>query len=266
MPESIQAIEFFITLGGIFLLGLATDYIGRYTILPRVTLLLIFGIVIGENGLDLIPEIFTNNFYLITNIALLMIGFLLGSKLTYKLLRNASGQLFWISVSGAFVTAIVVTAGLYLVGVALEIAVLLGCISSATAPAATADVVIENNSNNPFSNLLLSIVAIDDAWALILFSLGLALHSVILGLNDQVSPLLHAFHDIGGAILLGVIIGAPASYLSGRIRPGQPILTEALGLVFTCGGLALYFNVSPIIAAMVMGAVIVNFGKHHERT
>ncbi|MCK5433151.1 MAG: cation:proton antiporter, partial [Gammaproteobacteria bacterium] len=60
------------------------------------------------------------------------------------------------------------------------------------------------------------------------------------------------------------LIGLPAAYLTGRIKPGQPILTEALGIVFVCGGLALLLDVSFLIASMVMGAVIVNLAKHHE--
>ena len=70
--------------------------------------------------------------------------------------------------------------------------------------------------------------------------------------------------EIGGAVLLGLAIGLPAAYLTGRIRPGQPMLIEALGLVFLCGGLAIMLEVSFLIAAMVLGAVIANLAKHHD--
>ena len=46
-----------ITLGGLFVLGLATDLLGRRTPLPRVTLLLLFGLGIGPAGLDLLPDL-----------------------------------------------------------------------------------------------------------------------------------------------------------------------------------------------------------------
>jgi NhaP-type Na+/H+ or K+/H+ antiporter len=52
-----SASEFLLTLGGILLAGLATEAIGRHTFLPRVTLLLLFGIVIGEEMFDLIPRV-----------------------------------------------------------------------------------------------------------------------------------------------------------------------------------------------------------------
>jgi len=61
-----------------------------------------------------------------------------------------------------------------------------------------------------------------------------------------------------------VLIGLPAAYLTGRVKQGQPILTEALGIVFVCGGLAIWLGVSFLIASMVMGAIIANLAKHHE--
>ncbi len=58
------------------LLGLMTDYLGRRTFLPRVTLLLLFGMLIGPNAFNLLPEVITSHFELITNVALVMVGFL----------------------------------------------------------------------------------------------------------------------------------------------------------------------------------------------
>ncbi|MGD1983785.1 MAG: hypothetical protein PVF93_07750 [Chromatiaceae bacterium] len=46
--------EFLLSLGLILLLGLASDYLGGRTFLPRVTVLLTAGILVGEQGLDLI--------------------------------------------------------------------------------------------------------------------------------------------------------------------------------------------------------------------
>ena len=64
--------------------------------------------------------------------------------------------------------------------------------------------------------------------------------------------------------LLGVLLGFPAAFLTGRIRQGQPMLMEALGLVFVCGGIAIWMDVSFLIASIVMGAVVANFARHHE--
>lgn len=74
--------QFLLTLGGILLLGLVTSTIARRTFLPRVSLLLVFGILIGDQALNVIPPIFTDHFNLIADMTLLMVGFLLGGKLT----------------------------------------------------------------------------------------------------------------------------------------------------------------------------------------
>ena len=256
--------EFLLTLGGILLIGLATDAIGRRTFLPRVTLLLIFGAVIGKEFLDLIPQVITDRFEIIANMALLMVGFLLGGKLTIDFLRKTAKRTLWISISTAVVATVVVTAVLMAAGVSASMAIILGCIASATAPAATMDIVLESDYKGPFSDLLLSIVALDDVWGLILFSIGIALVSIIAGNPEHASQLYSAFWDIGGALILGVLLGFPAAFLTGRIRAGQPMLMEALGLVLLCGGIAIWLHVSYLIAAIVMGAVVTNFARHHE--
>ena len=168
------------------------------------------------------------------------------------------------SLSAAVGTAVIVFVALLLIGVPGEIALLLGCVASATAPAATVEVVAESNIRSRFSELLLLIVALDDVWGLILFSFALAGVTVIQGLDSTASPLLIAAWDIGGGVLIGLIIGLPAAYLTGRIKPGQPILAEALGLAFICGGLAIWTETSFLIASMVMGATVVNLAQHHE--
>lgn len=253
-----------IALGGIFLLGLATDILGRKTPLPRVTLLLLFGIVIGKDVLNLIPVSLTSRFELITDIALIMVGFLLGGRLTARSFQHHGKAVIVMSITEVIIACSTVTAGLFLTGLPLDLAILFGCIAAATAPAATVDVVIESQCESDFSNKLLSIVALDDAWGLILFSVGIAFISMLNGTGNSVDSITHAVHDIGGAIFLGLVVGLPAAYITGRIKSGQPMLTEALGLVFLCGGLAIWLEVSFLIASMVMGVVIANLAKHHE--
>ena len=259
-----SASQFLIALGGILLLGLLTDVLGRRIHLPRVTLLLIFGVIIGKDLLDIIPSVFSDRFEIIADMALLMVGFLLGGRLTVATLKNSAGQILWISISAAIVTTVMVSLGLIWIGVSEEIAILLGCIASATAPAAVLDVVTESGCKGRFSNLLLSIVSLDDVWALLLFGVGIAVVKSISGLDGDMLPAFIVTKEIGGAIILGMLIGLPAAYLTGRIKPGQPILIEALGIVFICGGLAIMLDVSFLIASIVMGAVIANLARHHE--
>jgi len=256
--------QFILTIGGILLLGVLTSTLASRTFLPRVTLLLIFGIIIGKDMLDLVPQVFSERFDIIANMTLLMVGFLLGGRLTKDSLRESAREVLWISISVALVTAVIVSLGLISIGVSKEISIILGCIASATAPAAVLDVVSEAGIKSKFSNLLLIIVALDDAWALILFSLGMSVVRILNGFGGETYFLLMAAKEIGGAVILGVLIGLPAAYLTGRIKPGGPALTEAVGIVFICGGLAIWLGVSYLIASIVMGAVIANFARHHE--
>lgn len=256
--------QFLLSLGGIFLVGQAISTLGHRTILPRVTLLLIFGVVIGREALDIVPLVFSQRFEMVAEITLMMVGFLIGGKLTMSSLKNGMNKILWISVCAATFTTVFVSLGLLWFGLPIELAVLLGCIASATAPAAILDVIVESNDKSHFSNLLVSIVALDDAWALLLFGVGTAVAISITGNASDSSSILAAFKNIGGAVILGLLIGFPAAYLTGRLKPGEPILTEALGLVFICGGLAIWLDVSFLIASIVMGAVVANFAKHHE--
>lgn len=64
---------------------------------------------------------------------------------------------------------------------------------------------------------------------------------------------------------MGVGLGIPAALLTGRIRPGEPMQSEALGVVFLAGGLALWMGVSHLLTAMVVGATVANLARHHKR-
>lgn len=256
---------FLVTMGSLLLLGMAADLIGRRTPLPRVTLLLLFGVMIGPSGLDILPVFLYSHFDLIANMTLLMVGFLLGGFFTADYIGRQGKQILFISISTVTVTAAVVFLGLMSIAVPLKMALLLGAIASATAPAASVDVVKEIGSRSSFSRLLLAIVAIDDAWALIIFSLSISLATSLAGQIGAGHLMVHAGRDIGGALLLGVLLGIPGANLTGRIRAGRPLLMEALGMVFICGGLAIWLDVSFLIAAIVMGATVANLAKHHER-
>jgi Kef-type K+ transport system membrane component KefB len=253
---------FLITLGVLFLAGLAADQIGRATRLPRVTLLLLLGLAIGDAGLDVVPDDVTQWFDELSILALTMVAFLLGGSLTRKSLARHGRAIFALSFSIVVVTLVTVTAGLSLLGVASGLALLLASIATATAPAAMTDVIHQSGVENGFTDTLKGIVAIDDAWGLIVFSVVVVLIDATNGWSAVLSG---AAWDLGGALLVGAAIGAPASYLTGRIKPGEPLQAEAIGIVFLAAGLALLLEVSLLVTGMTAGAVIANFAKHHDR-
>lgn len=253
-----------ITLGGLLLVGFLADGIGKRTFLPRVTTLLLFGFLIGPHALALLPDLGQRWFATITHMALVMVGFLLGGRLTRPLLAARGRQILWLSLSVVIVTALVVLPGIALTGASIAVALVLAGVSPATDPVATMDIARETRARGPFTRTLLGIVAIDDAWGLILFSLLLAMVHAANG-SGATEVLAYASREILGAVVLGIALGAPMSYLTGRVRPGEPTLVEALGLVFLCGGLAIWLEVSPLLAAMTMGMTVANLASHHER-
>ena len=254
-----------ITLGVLLLLGLATDVIGRRTRLPRVTLLLIFGFAIGPAGLGFLCPTEEKWFSIVADMALIMIGFLLGEKFTLSSLREHGKLVLWLSVAEVVVTALVVLVGLLLIGLQMGIALLLAGIATATDPAATTDVVHETKADGVFTRTMLGIVAVDDAWGLIVFSLMITAAQAFSGQGGSIAPLLTGAWEIGGALLIGIGLGIPMAYLTGRIKPGEPTLVEALGLVFLCGGIAIWLEVSFLLASMVLGCVVANLARHHIR-
>lgn len=253
-----------VSLGAIFMAALVFDAVGQRTRLPRVTLLMLFGFASGPSGFDFLPDITEAWFPVVANMALVMVGFLLGGRLTLGELRQRGGPVIRISLAVVLITFALVGLGLFAAGVPSPVALVLAAVATATAPAATVDIVHETGADTPFARTLLDIVAVDDVWGLIMFSVALAFCNLVAG-DGAAHVLLHGAWDLGGALLLGAALGVPMAYLTGRIEPGEPTLYEALGLVFLCGGIALLLNVSFLLAAMTMGAFVANLARHHTR-
>jgi len=253
-----------ILLGGLFLLGLVTDVLGRRTFLPRAALLLLLGFAFGPSGLGWIDGHANGWFPFVAHVALVMIGFLLGGELTADSMRSHGRSILIVSLGKVIGSFGFVLAGGLAVGIGLEAALLLAAISTATAPAATLDVLHSDHATGPFSRTVRGVVAVDDAWALIAFSVALAAVEAASGLGNG-GALQFVAHDVGGALLLGLLLGVPAALLTGRIEPGEPMQAEALALVFLCAGLAQWLQVSFVLAAMAMGATVSNLARHHRR-
>jgi Kef-type K+ transport system membrane component KefB len=254
----------FLTLGALFLAGLAADALGHRTRLPRVTLLLLIGLVAGRSGLDLIPREFEALFGFISTAALTMVAFLLGNALTMDKLRRNGRMILWVSWCIVAATVGVVTLGLWAIGLALPLALILAGIATATAPAATQDILAEMQATGRFADTVRGIVAIDDAWGLMVFSLLLVAAGALSG-NGTEAATAGALLEILGSVGLGVGLGVPAAALTGRLQKGQPQQAEALGLVCLIAGFAAWLDLSFLLAGMSAGAVVANLARHHER-
>jgi NhaP-type Na+/H+ or K+/H+ antiporter len=240
------------------LLALLLEAFGRHTRLPRISLLVLLGFILGPAALGLIDTKAHEGFNFVALLALSMVGFLVGGKLSLRLLHRVAKLVIWLSLWEVVITFSVVAAGLLLFSQPLELALLLAAIATATDPAATLDAIRASRTSNRFSDTLTGIVAIDDAWCLILFSLVMVVLQGVGGSEVNAMYMVKGFGELTGSILLGVLLGLPMALLSGRVRRGEPTLLEALGMVMLCGGIAVWLELSYLLACVSLGATVVN--------
>ena len=254
-----------LVLGALFLVGLICHEIGRRTRVPRVSLLLLAGAIASPEVSNLLPEPVHRLFPHVTQIALCMVGFLLGEQFIHaRFLR--SGRIVWtITLFEALAAALTVFVVLYLLGVPLVLALLLAGIAPTTAPAATMDIVREGRFEGEVPETLLKITAIDDAVGIMLFGICISIAQLYSGDGVAGFGVADAAWEILGAILIGVTLGWPMAKLSGRLSPGEPTLIEALGFVLLCGGLAELLHCSYLLACITLGIMVANFAHHHDR-
>ena len=243
----------------------AAHVVGARVHVPRVTLLLVLGLVCGPSMLNLVPGQIVSWFPFVAHLALAMVGFLLGERLIGRDLARTGRVVLWVSLSETIISAAVVFGVIFAISGSLALALLLGGIAPASAPAATLDIVQEGGSRGLLTETLLGVVAIDDAWGVILFSLLLVLAEAVLGQGSPVRELRSGIWEVAGAILVGGTLGLPMAWLTGRLKDGEPALAEAAGFVLLCAGVATLLHVSYLLACMVLGAVVANRAKHHSR-
>ena len=256
-----------VLLGCLFLVGFAADVAGRLTPLPRVSFLLLSGLIIGPSVLGVIPTRLVDEWFpLLTNVALSMIGFLMGQELTLNQLRKHGKRVLSLSLSKALFSAAVVFACCAAAGLSLTMSAVLAGVATATAPAATFDIVHEAEAHSPNTRLLLGVVALDDLWGLIIFALLIAFAT---NGDINLAVLGTGLTEVAGSLAIGLLLGIPMAYITGRIRfstrDGEPILAESLGFVFVAGGAAIYLELSPILSAICMGAVVAQLARHHTK-
>lgn len=251
-------------IGTIFFFGLAADLLGSRTSIPRVTFIILMGILIGPSGLDLLPESFIVNWFdTITTVALGMIGFLLGEQFTFKAMKKMGKTVFSIAIGKVLVSFVALAFVLYIIDLPIIPALILASIATATAPAAIYEIIHELKITNKFSKTLLAVVAFDDILALILFSFVLSFLNINSGLT-LIDTIYLSFKEIVVSIAVGYLIGYPVAKITGRIGNGEPIMIEALGSVFIICGIANALELSPILTAMAMGSAVATFAKHHK--
>ena len=227
-------------------------------------MLILLGMLMGSFGLDFIPSGSAGSIEYVTTTALTMIGFLLGGKLNQDSLKEHGHAALILSILVTMGTFLVVFAGLKLIGLSTSLAAVFACISLATDPIATLDVLERSKGRSRLKFVLPGIVALDDVFGLLLFAVVMAVLTLTNGHGSGAELVVDAAIELFGSILLGVVIGFPMARLTGRIKEGEPTLIEALGMVMLCGGVSLLFDLSYLLAGISMGFTVSVFANHHK--
>lgn len=249
--------------------------------LPSVTAYLVAGVLVGPFALGRLgiagvgfPTMESvEQLKLVSNVALGFIAFAIGNEFRLDALKHTGRQAAIIGVLQALAATFCVDAALIVFGLlapgrlSVAQAITLGAIATATAPAATLMVVRQYKAKGKLVNLLLPIVALDDAVGLVVFAVSFgiakAMHS---GTFDAVSVLVAPIAEIVLSLLLGAVMGVLLTLLerlfnSNTNRLNMTIafvfLTVALSMVqFQIGGIS--FGFSSLLVCMMLGTVFCN--------
>lgn len=132
---------------------------------------IISGVLIGPYVLNLIPEVIIERMDFVTDAALAFIAFGVGKYFKLSQLRKSGAKIFIITAFESLTAALLVTlVMIFVFHLSVPFALLLGAIGSATAPASTIMTIRQYKAKGEFVNTILQVVALDDAVALLAFS------------------------------------------------------------------------------------------------
>lgn len=243
--------------------GLICGRAVKHIKLPNVTGYLIAGLLLGPHILKLVPTNLIGSLELISEMALAFIAFSIGSEFKLSYLKKVGLTPIVIAILEGLAATFLVTLALVLSGFDIKVALLLGAIASATAPAATIMVVKQFNAKGPVTETLLSVVALDDAVALIAFGFSMAIVNSLQNPNKAslIMAIISPFIEIIGSVVLGFLLGLlftiPLRYF--KKASNRTIITT--GFVFLGSALATMLGLSPLLLCMCMGAMLININK-----
>ncbi len=237
----------------------------RLVKIPQVVGYILMGAILGESVLGWIEP---GSLEEVTSIALGLIGFTIGSQLKFYQLRKLGRSILWVSIFEAFGAFLLVCIGvLILTGEPFK-ALVFGALASATAPAATVDVLQEYRCKGPLTTTLLAVVGIDDGIALVIYGFaepfGKMLFQPEQGLTI-IHSLLVPLRELGGSVLLGLVLGVVFSWSIKYFKlPGEQ-LSVTLAAVLIASGIAVHFHFSLILTNMVIGLSVGNLLPRRTR-
>lgn len=249
--------------------------------LPAVTAYLLAGVLIGPYclgavglpGLGFPDADAVSKLYLVSEVALGFIAFSIGNEFRLEDLKKIGKQATVIGVFQALLAALFVDVALIAVHflmpdkLTMAQAITLGAIATATAPAATLMVVRQYKAKGPLTDLLLPIVALDDAVGLVIFAVcfGVA-KSLVSGTVDMISILVNPLVEIAVSLALGALMGWVLTQLEKLFNSNTNRLNMSIAFVFLTVALSMVeFSIGPVhvgfsslLVCMMMGTVFCN--------
>jgi Kef-type K+ transport system membrane component KefB len=265
--------------GLLLLCGYVGGKIANLMKAPRVSGYIVAGVLLSPSFVGVFhEELVKEDLVIITDMALGIIAFSIGGTLELTRLKRLGKQIFWITLIQAIAafflsTAVIVTffpmihgSEFSFRGVYLPMAIVIGAISAATAPAATLAIIHEYKAKGLLTTVLLGVVTLDDGLTILFYAFAITIARSLIT-QDPISwqsmviiPSLH----IVTALALGGVIGLCLRKLIRFIPRKEAMLGVMVGCIFLTSGLALSLKSSPLLANMVLGVMVVNFVRHGE--
>jgi len=269
------ALNIVLLFGLTILLGTTGQKLFQKFGIPQVVGCIVIGIILG-NTPGLITRHTIEAIEPFTLLALGFIGFMIGSELKADIFKKYGKQFFILLFAegiGAFIFTSLITALLiYLVKKDLHLAVsmglVFGAIASATAPAATTNVLWEYKTRGPLTAAVLAIVALDDALALTLYRAATTAADAVLGLRHEsfIMSIVLLMGEILGAALLGIFAGVLLNWILKKIAAEDKILGFSFALLMLVVGISIAVDMDPILPAMIFGVTLVNIAPRRSST
>ena len=237
---------------------------------PKVTGYIVVGLIVGPSVLGVFNHQMVENFTIIRQVAIGFIGYTIGLELRLSKLKKTGKQVTIITVVQAVTTALFVTIAMLVFIQDKEnkwtYALILGAIATATAPGPIIAVVKNNKAKGPVTNILLPLVAMDDAIGIMFFAIMLSVGTTLLNLSGEILSVAEILwepaREIGVSIIAGAIIGFSLSYVLKRLRnkdsSNDIYLLVIIGSLLLGIGFGLAVHASAILLPMTIGVVITN--------
>lgn len=267
------------------LIGLMLSRLAKLISLPAVTAYLVAGIIVGPfcigalgiEGLGFVSEESIKGLSVISTAALGFIAFSIGNEFRLSQLKKTGKAATFIGIFQAVMAAAIVDIVLCILAVfnilSIPAAIVLGAIATATAPAATLMVVRQYKAKGELTDLLLPIVAIDDAVGLVVFAVSLGVARALQsGHVDVISIIVNPLIEIVGSLILGAVMGVVLTFIERFFHSRSKRMSMAIAFVFLTVALSmLKFHIgaveigfSSLLVCMMLGTVFCNLCDYSE--